>query len=578
MAIVLLPEEVVARIAAGEAVERPASVVKELIENSIDAGATAIRADIIAGGRRLIRISDNGGGIPADEIKLAFKRHATSKLRAAQDLQALSTLGFRGEALASIAAVSQSTIITRHRGENMGVSLKLNGGAVQHHKALGAPAGTVITIENLFFNTPARLKFLKSDATEKRHIQRVVSRYAMAYPKISFALKQDGREQFRSSGRGELADVAAKVFGLKHFKRMLEVSSEETPRRAYPKISVFGYTSQPSLHRNDRSRIILFINGRAVQDNSLSHAIAQAYEGLLKSGNYPLTVLLITMPSDYVDVNVHPTKAEVRFRDANQVFVAVQRAVRRSLLDNGGSPHTDEWPLPGPAGHYRNDSRPLPAYRPFAADDRYDDADLDYIPETADAPTRPRTLPLLRVVGQIGAAYIAAEGPAGLYLVDQNAAHERVLHDQILADAQNETLPTISPLDSPTLMLSPADTALLTEMGAALAQLGFEIEVFGPNAFVFRTMPKCLASRPLAEAFPQMLARLRQSQRKPGDVITALAWAAAVRSGQVLETEEMQSIIRQLERCPSPYQSPTGQTTMIHMTREQLAKEFGRGE
>ena len=578
MAIVLLPEEVVARIAAGEAVERPASVVKELIENSIDAGATAIHADIIAGGRKLIRISDNGSGIPADEIELAFKRHATSKLRAAQDLQGLSTLGFRGEALASIAAVSQSTVITRHRGEDMGVSLKLNGGAVQHHKAVGAPAGTVITIENLFFNTPARLKFLKSDATEKRHIQRVVSRYAMAYPKISFALKQDGREQFRSSGRGELADVAAKVFGLKHFKRMLEVSSEETPRRAYPKISVFGYTSQPSLHRNDRSRIILFINGRAIQDHSLSHAIAQAYEGLLKSGSYPLTVLLITMPPDYVDVNVHPTKAEVRFRDASQVFAAVQRAVRRALLDDGGGAHTDEWPSPVSAGHYRNDVRPLPAYRSFADDDRYDDADLDYIPETAGAPTRPRTLPLLRVVGQIGAAYIAAEGPAGLYLVDQNAAHERVLHDQIRADVQNETLQTLSPLDSPTLVLSPADTALLTEMGAELAQLGFEIEVFGPNAFVFRTMPKCLASRPLAEAFSQMLAGLRQSQRKSGDVITALAWAAAVRSGQVLKTEEMQSIIRQLERCPSPYQSPTGQTTMIHMTREQLAKEFGRGE
>ena len=577
MAIVLLPEEVVARIAAGEAVERPASVVKELIENSIDAGATAIHADIIAGGRKLIRISDNGSGIPADEIKLAFKRHATSKLRAAQDLQGLSTLGFRGEALASIAAVSQSTVITRHRGEDMGVSLKLNGGAVQHHKAVGAPVGAVITIENLFFNTPARLKFLKSDATEKRHIQRVVSRYAMAYPKISFALKQDGREQFRSSGRGELADVAAKVFGLKHFKRMLEVSSEETPRRAYPKISVFGYTSQPSLHRNDRSRIILFINGRAIQDHSLSHAIAQAYEGLLKSGSYPLTVLLITMPPDYVDVNVHPTKAEVRFRDASQVFAAVQRAVRRALLDDGGA-HADEWPSPASASHYRNDVRPLPAYRSFADDDQYDDADLDYIPETAGAPTRPRTLPLLRVVGQIGAAYIAAEGPAGLYLVDQNAAHERVLHDQIRADVQNETLQTLSPPDSPTLVLSPADTALLTETGAELARLGFEIEVFGPNAFVFRAMPQCLASRPLAEAFPQMLACLRQSQRKLGDVITALAWAAAVRSGQVLKTEEMQSIIRQLERCPSPYQSPTGQTTMIHMTREQLAKEFGRGE
>ncbi len=579
MAIAILSEDVVARIAAGEAVERPASVVKELIENSIDAGASAVHADIAAGGRKLIRISDNGIGIPAAEIELAFKRHATSKLRAAKDLQGLSTLGFRGEALASIAAVSQATVITRHCREDTGVSLKLNGAEVQHHKAIGAPAGTVVAIENLFFNTPARLKFLKSDATEKGHIQRIVTRYAMAYPKIRFVLKQDGREQFRSSGRGELADVAAKVFGLARFKQMLEVSSEEMARRGCPKVTVFGYVSQPSLWRKDRSRIILFINGRAIQDHALNHAITQAYEGLLKSGGYPLAVLLITMPPDYVDVNVHPTKAEVRFRDANQVFAAVQRAVRRALLDYGGkAPAVDKWASPGSARHYRSDDRPSPAYRPFEEDDRRGDADLDYIPEAAGRPSKPRTLPLLRVVGQIGAAYIVAEGPAGLYLVDQNAAHERVLYDQISADMRNGTLQTVSPTDSLTLVLSPEDTALLTEIGAELAQLGFEIEVFGPNAFVFRALPKCVTSRPLAATFPQMLARLRQSKRKLDDAVIALAWAAAVRNGQILETEAMQAIMRRLERCPAPYQSPTGQTTMIHMTREHLAKEFERGE
>ena len=572
MAIVMLSEEVVARIAAGEAVERPASVVKELIENSIDAGASTIHTDTAGGGRKLIRISDNGSGIPSAEIELAFTRHATSKLRAAQDLQDLATLGFRGEALASIAAVSQTTVITRRRGEDMGVSFKLHGGDVQHHQAIGAPAGTVVTIENLFFNTPARLQFLKSDATEKRHIHRVVTRYALAYPNINFVLKQDGREQFRSSGRGSLSDAAAKVFGLEDFKRMAPVSSEEMPRRGLPQIRVFGYVSQPVLHRHDRSRIILFINGRAIQDSALSHAIVQAYGSLLPSGQHPLAVLLITMPPDDVDVNVHPTKAEVRFRDASQVYAAVQRAVRRAVLDSDHQAQTKDL-----AESRRHDTpSPRPAYQPSVSHDLDDDADLDFIPEAAGRPTKPRTLPLLRVVGQIGAVYMIAEGPAGMYLIDQNAAHERILYDQIRTEMQQRTLQTVALMDSPTLMLSPQDSALLTEVGAELTQLGFEIEVFGPNAFVFRRLPKCIVSRPLAEAFPQMLSHLRQSARQLDDVVVALAWAAAIKNGQILQPEEMQSMLRQLERCPSPYQSPTGQTTMIHMTREHLAKEFRR--
>ena len=568
MAIVMLSEEVVARIAAGEAVERPASVVKELIENSIDAGASAIHTDTAGGGRKLIRISDNGSGIPSDEVELAFARHATSKLRAAQDLQGLVTLGFRGEALASIAAVSQTTVITRHRGEDMGVSFRLHGGVVQHHQAIGAPAGTVVTIENLFFNTPARLQFLKSGATEKRHIQRVVTRYALAYPGISFVLKQDGREQFRSSGGGRLSDAAAQVFGLEDFKRMAAVSSEEMPRRGLPQIGVVGYVSQPGLHRHDRSRLILFINGRAIQDSALSHAIAQAYGDLLPSGQHPLAALLITLPPDDVDVNVHPTKAEVRFREPSQVYAAVQRAVRRAVLDSGHQAPTKDVVIMPP---------PRPTYQTSAGYDLDDDADLDFIPEAAGRPTKPRTLPLLRIVGQIGAVYMIAEGPAGLYLIDQNAAHERILYDQIHSEMQQGTLQTTAPMDSPTLVLSPEDSALLTEVDAALTQLGFEIEVFGPNAFVFRRLPQCIVSRPLNEAFPQMLSHLRQSARKLDDAVVALAWAAAVKNGQILQPEEMQSMLRQLERCPSPYQSPTGQTIMIHMTREHLAKAFRRG-
>ena len=261
MAIHVLPEEVVARIAAGEAVERPASVAKELIENAIDAGASSIHVEVAGGGRQLLRVSDNGAGIPDEEINLAFRRHATSKLRNLEDLEALTTLGFRGEALASIAAVSQATIITRQREGSAGIRLNLDGGALRHQERIGAPAGTVITIENLFFNTPARLKFLKSDTTEKRHIHWVAARYAMAYPGIAFVLKQDGRERFRSSGNGDLADVVSRAMGLKAFKNMVAVDCLEQSRLGRPRIQVAGFTSLPAISRASRDRIIFFVNG-----------------------------------------------------------------------------------------------------------------------------------------------------------------------------------------------------------------------------------------------------------------------------------------------------------------------------
>lgn len=585
MSIAILSDDVIARIAAGEVVERPASVVKELIENSIDAGATSIHVEVVASGRQLIRISDNGSGILADEIELAFKRHATSKLRDSSDLEYLGTLGFRGEALASISAVSQTTIITRHREEEMGISLKMNGGMIQHHKSIGAPAGTVITIENLFFNTPARLKFLKSDNTEKRQINTVVTRYAMAYPNVRFVLKQDGREQFRSSGSGDLADVIVKVFGLDTVKRMVEVSSEEIAKGGYPKIEVFGYVSEASLNRNDRSRIILFINGRAIQDNALTHAVTQAYHTMMESGRYPIAVLLLTMPTEFVDVNVHPTKAEVRFRDANQVFVAVQRAVRRAVLDFADSVlDTDKWSSSGFSNDYieYRQQMPMPMqsqdygkFKNYDWDD--DDSDLDYIPEGAGVPDKPRTLPVLRVVGQIGAAYIIAEGPAGMYLIDQNAAHERILYEQIVTDVQNDTLKIITSEDSMTITLTPDDAKLLGDLGDEFAQLGFEIEVFGPNTFIIRSIPQVIASRSLEQSLAQMLSFVRKSEKTLDALILSLAVVSALKNGQILQTEEMQSIVRQLERCPDPHDSPTGQATMIHMSRDHLAKEFQRG-
>ncbi len=577
MAIIVLPEEVVARIAAGEAVERPASAVKELIENSIDAGASSVHVESIAGGKQLIRVSDNGAGIPGREIELAFTRHATSKLRATEDLEDLSTLGFRGEALASIAAVSQTKIITRHRADPMGMSLRMNGGLIRHQIPIGAPAGTVVAVENLFFNTPARLKFLKADRTEKRNIQQVVTRYAMAYPQIAFTLKQDEREQFRSSGRGDLADVVAAVLGPNHFKRMIVIRSAGPARIGKATIAVRGYASLPDLTRSDRSRIVHFVNGRAIQDNTLSHAVTQAYAGLIKAGTFPFAVLMISLPAEFVDVNVHPTKAQVRFREPSQVFSTVQRAVRQALLAaDVDESHADQWAAAGYTNERIDYSPPRAPFVGIAEEDFFHDADLGSIPERAEAPVKPRTLPILRVVGQIGAMYIVAEGPAGLYLIDQQAAHERILFEELREEWRAGELSAEPVVDSQTILLSPEHDSLLGECAQVLSELGFEIEPFGPHTYIFRALPRVIASARLADSFPGILENLSRQGKGTEAALAVLAAVAAVKSGQILATEEMQTLVAQLERCPSPFESPSGNSTLIHLTREQLAVEFRR--
>ncbi len=578
MSIKVLPEAVVARIAAGEAVERPASAVKELIENAIDAGASSIHVEAAGGGRQLLRVSDNGSGIRNDEIGLAFTRHATSKLRAADDLQAVTTLGFRGEALASIAAVSQATIVTRHRAETAGVTLRIDGGDLRYQRSIGAPAGSVITVERLFFNTPARLKFLKKDATEKRHIHWLVARYAMAYPAVKFVLILDGRERFRSSGGGRLADVVARAFGLADFKRMVAVEGEEPARPGQPCIRVSGFSSLPALSRASRDRIILFVNGRAIQDRTLSHAVTQAYDGLLPPGAFPLSVALITTPADFVDVNVHPAKAEVRFRNAQLVFVALQRAIRNALLESEeAAPPEDLWSATGFSSAYIDYQRQQMPWRRNGGDDLLDDEGMSFLPDGPDGPAKPRTLPVLRVIGQIGATYIIAEGPAGLYLLDQNAAHERVLYQQICDQLAADELATWRPEETETVLLAPDDAKLLQSLEPVLARVGFEIEPFGPNAYALRQLPAVAGERPAAELLPQMLAQLRETERGCDDAVAALAAAVAVRRGQVMQADEMARLIAQLERCPTPLASPGGRKTLIHLTREQLAQEFQRG-
>jgi DNA mismatch repair protein MutL len=608
MSIQVLSDLVVAQIAAGEVVERPASVVKELVENALDAGATHIEIAINGSGRQMIRISDNGSGIPTSEVDLAFHRHATSKLQTLDDLAQIQTLGFRGEALASIASVSQLNITTRHRDEAVGTRLRLGGGMITQRDAVGAPAGTVITVENLFFNTPARLKFLKKETTEKRHIITVVTRYAMAYPYTRFVLLQDGHEVFRSSGSGQLADVLVASLGLDNFKDMVEVDGETQPEPDASPIRVTGFTSAPNLNRADRSHITLFVNGRSIQDTSLTYAVTQAYHTLLMTGRHPVAVLMIELSPEDVDVNVHPTKAEVRFKDPGAVFSAVQRAVRQAVVmlaqtptlrggryviqNQGGSPADgDNWSSAGTQHRAQLDMdlgmedvgqypRQIPGHEMSAGGGNEED-DPTAIPVGMGTPAKPRTLPILRVIGQIGATYIVAEGPAGLYLIDQHAAHERILYEQFMEEHARHDQPRQYALEAQTIDLAPGESRLVEINLDVLRAVGFEVEPFGGNQFVIRSVPAMLADYAPTEVFRGILEDLEQGH-KPGQasieekIIIRVCKQAAVKAGQILSLTEMQGLIRQLERCQSPHTCPHGRPTMLHMTSDQLAREFGR--
>jgi len=595
MPIRVLSEVVAAQIAAGEVVERPASVVKELIENALDAGATSIRVEVEQGGQRLIRVSDDGVGIPAGEIALAFERHATSKLESVADLDHIATLGFRGEALASIASVARVTLVSRWREGDAGAEIQVEGGETRHVRPVGAPVGTVVTVENLFFNTPARRKFLKGESTERRHINQLVTRYAMAYPHVRFRLEQDGREQFHSTGSGDLADVLVEVFGLDVVREMLEVSPQPPARADLPPVEVYGFTSVPALHRANRLQIILFVNGRSIQDQSLTYAVAQAYHTLLPQGKHPVAVLLITLPPEEVDVNVHPTKAEVRFRAPDAVFAAVQRALRAALagqtpvggvMERGGAPGwglDDERAIGPGAPRVPGEDQLRLGLEAFGLETvrpgtRRPPADPTAIPAGAGRPDRPRTLPILRVVGQVGATYIVAEGPAGLYLLDQHAASYRALYDRLAAARAAGAAPATQPWNV-TIALPPRLAGALEDGRAHLAAWGFAIEDFGSNTFRVRAVPVELAEEDPEDVLRALAEALLDVGRGDPDerLLRQIARLGAIKAGQALAVEQMQGLIQALERCPSPREDPDGRPTMVHISGEDLARQFGRG-
>lgn len=598
MPIRLLSPEVASQIAAGEVIERPASVVKELLENSLDAGARTITIAIEEAGRKLIEVADDGSGIPSSELELAVSRHATSKLVRSDDLFSISTLGFRGEALASIGSVSRMTITSRVAGEQEGARLKVEGGMAEKPVKVGTTVGTIVRVEDLFYNVPARLKFLKTDVTERRAIDALVTRYALAYAGKRFKLSEGGKVILQTAGDDDRRSILAALYGVDVAKQMLEVTAEEDGYR------LTGFISPALLTRSNRKEITFFINGRWVQEVALNTALLQAYHTLLMVGRYPLTALFLEMSPKEVDVNVHPAKAEVRFRDQERVFSFVQRSVRKALLAYSPVPHVTpslwgtartappeersslaglDWAIghdeaPGSGGQLSVNSDQLSVNSEQLSAGR---GAVNAQPSAIRSQQSFERIPLMRLIGQVGATYLVAEGPDGLYLIDQHAAHERVLFEKLMAQYAMKSIHAQALLTPEVVTLPPAAARLLVEQLPVLKRFGFDVEEFGPNTFRVRAMPILFTGSDPASALRALVEDFEEDETPLQNQVEARLAARvckrmAVKGGQALSSEEQRALLTDLEACEAPRTCPHGRPTMIHLSVDMLERQFGR--
>ena len=551
-AIRALAPEVADAIAAGEVVERPTSVVKELLENSLDAGARRITIEIRGAGRTLIRVADDGDGIPSEELRLAFTRHATSKVSTLEDLVAISSLGFRGEALASVAAVSDVECVSS------GHRVRIRAGHLLEEGAAAAAPGTVIEVRDLFANTPARLKFMKSDPTETSACVRIVQQYALLHPLLRFRVLIDGRTVLNSPGGGDAIAAAASVHGAAAARELVEADHVEDGLR------VSGLVSQPHLSRGNRDGMVLAVNGRPISSRALSYALEECYRGSLERGRFPVAILSVELDPAAVDVNVHPAKREVKFREESAVFAALQKAVRAGLAGS----RLQRFDIPIPA--FTVDS-PRPAARQMEL--HQGDA---YSP-TATAGTA-TAQGLLRPVGQILDGYLVAEGPEGLVLVDQHAAHERVLFNRFTARLDGEAS-IRQPLLLPTVIeLEPAQVSAIVDHRGSLEALGFEYEPFGPRSIRLLAGPAETPAGRVEGAFIEIAGVLAAGRRDESldAVLASLACHSAVRFGDSLEPAEQRRLLQELEATMPDATCPHGRPTRLLLDWQTLKRHFRR--
>jgi len=587
----LLPENVANQIAAGEVVERPASVVKELVENALDAGANRIEIEAHHGGRSLIRVSDNGCGMSKDDALLSLERHATSKIATTEDIESIRTLGFRGEAIPSIAAVCRFHMITREHGAPVGTEINLSGGKLYDVKEIGAPAGTTIEVRSLFFNLPARRKFLRTPPTEMAHINHIVTLHALAHPQVSFWLKQDDHVVFDVAPCKDLLDRIRELYGGQLCAELLPVAHRASG------VTVSGLVGKPGVSRADRSQQHTFVNGRPVDSKGINYALLEGYHTALMRGRYPVAFLFVEIDPGDVDVNIHPAKREVRFRNEQEVRAVIVEAVRRALeptqvgapkelrIEDRGSPILHS---PSPIPHFPSSishppsplsppQQPTLIQRPAPSIQ-----DRPVFSPQSSSPSPSGAAFGLRLLGVIGELYVIAESKEGLVLVDQHAAHERVLFEQMLQRNQNAPLPSQRLLMPETIEVDHRDAAFLRENIETLQHMGLGVSEFGERAFVIDSLPPFVRQGDFRQLFRNIVDELREAGRDAPrgrlseDMVATTVCRHAVKAHDPLKPEEIARLLQDLERCDLPYTCPHGRPTMIQLSYTELEKKFGR--
>lgn len=614
--ITILDKQTIDKIAAGEVVERPSSVVKELLENSIDSGAEMISVEIRNGGKDLIRVTDNGSGIRKDQIKKALLRHSTSKIKDSSDLSCIKTLGFRGEALSSICAVSRMEILTKTEDAAAGAIYKINGGIEESFSDAGLPDGTTVIVRDLFYNIPARLKFLKSSKTEAGHISEIIEKLALSHPDISFKFISSGQLKLMTSGNGSLMDAIFSVFGRDISSNIIEVSSQ------HDTVSIDGYIGKPEIARSSRSLENFFINGRYIKDKVISKALEDAYYGYHMKGTFPFSCFNITIDPSLTDVNVHPSKLEIKFFDSERVYKSVytiiseiisgrenipefsvslpikeegapksvydpsaasEEDLSKGSLKNTGGAISAEKPLkiPEPFEHNRIEKSGILSdisnvYTTLGSDEKFEQTTLSdnkFISQEA--------VPKIRIIGQIFGTYWIAEFEDKMYMIDQHAAHEKVLYEKFMAQIAKGEILSQSICPPVIVSLSPLEEVALEEYMPYFEDSGFKAEHFGGSEYALTAVPADLySSIDPKELFLDMLSELSRSGNAKSETllgrVASAACKAAVKGNTPMSFKEAQSLADSLLSLENPYNCPHGRPTMIMMSKYELEKKFKR--
>jgi len=606
--IKVLDDALINKIAAGEVIERPASVVKELVENSLDAGATKIVVEVKDSGKKLIRIADNGAGMSEDDARLAILRHATSKISSVDDLFAIETLGFRGEALASIAAVSQLSIITNLSDQLEGFNLMIEGGETVSSGVVGAEQGTTIEICNLFFNTPARKKFLKSDAVELRHIIDVVTQYALVNNNIDFTLIHENHELLRSPSIEDQRNNIASVYGAGLAKDLLEISSGNNG------VLVYGYVGKPHRARNDKNQQALFVNGRWVRNRDVTKAVYDGFHSLLFVNKHPIFVLDIRLDPKKIDVNVHPQKSEIKIEQKDLVCNAVKDAIGKCLEENNliplldieveeqltfGTPVKKEVVKAGGSGtsaapEAKPRSEEKYSFDPSAQtvfDVKESESGEDKVISPPKLEIKPEQevaaetegnikIPAMKILGQIHKTFFIAETPGGMLLIDQHVVQERVLYEKFMGQLMNKHVAVQELLKGEIVEFLAAEKELVMENLERLKTFGFTLEHFGENSFVLKTIPTIFGRLQPKELIHEMVSSLLEGGNRleeiQEEIITRMACRASVKAGDTMAIPEIQKLLDELSKCKLPYTCPHGRAVLIKISVDELEKKFRR--